>query len=194
MVLILLNLTLSSFSRWSSLLNSTKIFSIFLTGLIFTGCSSLGSGSPAKRSAKLSVGLQKAYSVNSNTANRVAPIIVQTSDRYNLDPLLLAALIRQESSYRSRVTSPAGAIGLTQIMPRFWQSDCPGDLFNESININCGAYILKKYEKNAGSMPVALGHYNVGPTAYNTNRKMKKQGKKYAKQVKAHKSDLKRAL
>ncbi|ALH96735.1 lytic transglycosylase domain-containing protein [Acinetobacter equi] len=164
------------------------------TVLIFTGCSSLGGGSPSKRSAKLSAGIQKAYSVNATTANRVAPIIVQSSDKYNLDPLLLAALIRQESSYRPTVVSPAGAVGLTQVMPRFWQKECPGDLYNEYININCGAYILKKYENNAGSIPKALAHYNVGPTAYNTNRKMKKQGKKYAKQVKGHKSELKKAL
>ena len=171
-----------------------KLIGVLTTILLFSGCSSLGGGSPAKRSAKLSVGLQKAYSVKPETANRVAPLIVQSSDRHNLDPLLLAALIRQESSYRPTVVSPAGAVGLTQVMPRFWQKECPGDLYNEYININCGAYILRKYENNAGSMPKALAHYNVGPTAYNTNRKMKKQGKKYAKQVKAHRSDLKSAL
>jgi soluble lytic murein transglycosylase-like protein len=193
-VLILLNLINHFLIKHSKISQSSKIISLCCITLIFTGCSALGSGSPEKRSAKLSVGLQKAYSVNPNTANRVAPFIVQSSDRYNLDPLLLAALIRQESSYRSTVTSPAGAVGLTQVMPRYWQNECPGDLFNEYNNINCGAYILKKYESNAGDMKTALAHYNVGPTAYNTNRKMKKQGKKYAKQVKAHRSDLKSAL
>jgi soluble lytic murein transglycosylase-like protein len=162
--------------------------------LLMTGCSSLGMGSVEKRASKLSVGIQKAYSVNSDTANRVSPMIVSTADRYNMDPLLLAALIRQESSYRSTVVSPAGAVGLTQVIPRYWQATCPGDLFDENTNINCGTYILKKYEASAGSMPKALGYYNVGPTGYNTNRKMKKQGKKYAKQVKAHEKTLKRAL
>ena len=193
MVLILLNINTRSVSKSSQSSISFKVFGVVLTSLIFTGCSTL-SGSPAKRSAKLSNGLQKAYSVHPTTANRVAPLIVQSSDRYNLDPLLLAALIRQESSYRSTVVSSAGAVGLTQIMPRYWQNECPGDLYSEDVNINCGAYILKKYENNAGSMPLALAHYNVGPTAYNTNRNMKKQGKKYANQVKAHKSDLKSAL
>lgn len=173
---------------------SVPMGSIILTTLLLTGCSALGSGSVAKRSAKLSIGLQKAYSVKPSTADRVSPMIVATADKYDLDPLILAALIQQESSYRSQVVSPAGAVGLTQVMPRYWQNICQGDLFNESDNINCGAYILKKYEKNANSLKKALAHYNVGPTAYNSNRKMKKQGKKYASQVKKHKSELKSAL
>ncbi|OOV80936.1 transglycosylase [Acinetobacter amyesii] len=161
---------------------------------LISGCSSLGGGSVEKRAVKLSSGIQKAYSVNPETANRVSPYIVQTADQYNLDPLLLAAVIRQESTFRPYVSSPAGAVGLTQVMPRYWQATCPGDLYDELTNINCGSFILTKYKNAAGSMPKALAYYNVGPTAYNTNRKMKKQGKRYAKQVKQHQNNLKSAL
>ncbi|WOE32135.1 MULTISPECIES: lytic transglycosylase domain-containing protein [unclassified Acinetobacter] len=171
-----------------------KISLVVITIGLITGCAPLGSGSVAKRSAKLSIGLQKAYTVQPSTADRIAPLIVETADQYDLDPLMLAALIRQESSYRSKVVSPAGAVGLTQVMPKYWQNICQGDLFDESVNIHCGAYILNTYQHNANSLKKALAHYNVGPTAYNTNRQMKKQGKKYAKQVKAHRSELKSAL
>lgn len=92
--------------------------------LIFTGCASLGGGSVEKRSAKLANGIQKAYAVEPNTALRIAPMIVQSADRYNVDPLLVAAVIRQESSYRNYAVSPAGAIGLTQVIPRYWQQTC----------------------------------------------------------------------
>ena len=159
-----------------------------------TACSSLGGGSVQKRAAKLSGGIQKAYSVSPDVANRVSPIIVQNADQYNVDPLLLAATIRQESSYRSYVTSSAGAVGLTQVMPRYWQQSCPGDLFNEFVNVQCGTMILAKYNQSAGSWKKALAYYNVGPTNYETNRKMRKQGKKYAKQVKQHERNLKSAL
>ncbi|WP_162994971.1 MULTISPECIES: lytic transglycosylase domain-containing protein [Acinetobacter] len=159
-----------------------------------TACSSLGGGSVQKRAAKLSGGIQKAYSVSPDVANRVSPIIVQNADQYNVDPLLLAATIRQESSYRSYVTSSAGAVGLTQVMPRYWQQSCPGDLFNEFVNVQCGTMILAKYNQSAGSWKKALAYYNVGPTNYETNRKMRKQGKKYAKQVKQHEKNLKSAL
>lgn len=167
---------------------------IAITVLAFSGCTSLGMGSVAKRSAKLSSGIQKAYAVEPNTANRISPMIVQSADQYNVDPLLIAAMIRQESSYRNYAISPAGAVGLTQIIPRYWQQTCPGDLFDENINVNCGTYILAKYNTSAGSWKKALAYYNVGPTGYETNRKMRKQGKRYAKQVKQHEQSLKSQL
>lgn len=173
------------------------VSTFFITSLIaltLSACSSLGGGSVQKRANKLSTGIQKAYSVSPNTANRIAPIIVQSSDRYDVDPILIAAVIRQESSYRSNVTSSAGAVGLTQIIPRYWQQSCPGNLFDENTNVNCGTYILTQYEKSAGSWKKALAYYNVGPTNYKNNRKMKKQGKRYAKQVKKHQNNLKSAL
>lgn len=159
-----------------------------------TACSSLGGGSVQKRAGKLSTGIQKAYSVSPDVANRVSPIIVQNADQYNVDPLLLAATIRQESSYRSYVTSSAGAVGLTQVMPRYWQQSCPGNLYDDMINVQCGTMILAKYNQSAGSWKKALAYYNVGPTNYETNRKMRKQGKRYAKQVKQHEKSLKSAI
>ena len=84
-----------------------RTISVLFTVCLFSGCSSLGGGSVQKRSAKLSNGIQKAYSVSPTTANRVSPLIVQSADQYNLDPLMLAALIRQESTYRSQVVSSA---------------------------------------------------------------------------------------
>ena len=162
--------------------------------VILTGCSALGGGSIAKRSIKLSNGIQNAYAVESNTANRVAPIIIQAAEKYDLNPLMLAAMIQQESSYRNYVISPAGAIGLTQIMPNYWQQICPGDLFEETTNINCGSFILAKYNQSAGSWKKALAYYNVGPTGYKSSWKMKRQGKKYARQVKQHEEKLKKVL
>ena len=162
--------------------------------VILTGCSALGGGSIAKRSIKLSNGIQNAYAVESNTANRVAPIIIQAAEKYDLNPLMLAAMIQQESSYRNYVISPAGAIGLTQVMPNYWQQICPGDLFEEAANINCGSFILAKYNQSSGSCKKALAYYNVGPTGYKSSWKMKRQGKKYAKQVKQHEEKLKKVL
>ena len=162
--------------------------------LILSGCSSIGGGSLEKRATKLSTGIQKAYAVDSTTANRVAPMIVQSAEQYQVDPLLIAAMIHQESSYRNYVVSPAGAVGLTQVMPSYWQQTCPGDLFEEASNINCGTYILAKYNQSAGSWKKALAYYNVGPTGYESSWKMRRQGKKYAKQVKQHEEKLKGSL
>lgn len=173
---------------------SIKSVFVIVSALAFAGCSSLGGGSVEKRAAKLSKGIQQAYSVAPETANRVSPMIIQNAGQYQVDPLLVAALIRQESSYRNYAVSHAGAVGLTQVIPRYWQQNCPGDLLEENININCGTYIIAKYNQSAGSWKKALAYYNVGPTGYNTKRKMKKQGKRYAKQVKQHQQDLKSKL
>lgn len=176
------------------LIPATKLIIAISAVALISGCSSLGGGSIEKRSAKLSAGIQRAYSVDPTTANRVSPMILQSAEKYSMDPLLMAAVIRQESSYRPTVTSPAGAVGLTQIIPRYWQETCPGDLFDENLNINCGTYILARYSQQAGDVKKGLAYYNVGPTGYKNSRAMKKRGKRYAKQVKAHTKQLKNSL
>lgn len=190
----ILHLITESLSATPQSFKSMKTLLLACAVLALSGCTSLGMGSLEKRSAKLAQGIQKAYSVDSNTANRVAPLIIQSATQNDVDPLLMAAVIRQESSYRNYVVSSAGAVGLTQVIPRYWQQTCPGDLFQENINVNCGSFILAKYNQSAGSWKKALAYYNVGPTGYNTNRKMKKQGKRYAKQVKQHEKNLKSKL
>ena len=171
-----------------------KIIALVAFSLTLAACSSLGGGSVQKRAGKLSVGIQKAYSISPVVANRVSPIIVQNADQYKVDPLLIAATIRQETNFRSNATSPSGAVGLTQVVPRYWQPSCPGNLYDDAINVGCGTFILAKYNESAGSWKKALAYYNVGPTNYESNRKMRKQGKRYAKQVKQHEKNLKSAL
>ena len=190
----ILHLITESLSATPQSFKSMKTLLLGCAVLALSGCTSLGMGSLEKRSAKLAQGIQKAYSVDSTTANRVAPLIIQSATQNDVDPLLMAAVIRQESSYRNYVVSSAGAVGLTQVIPRYWQQTCPGDLFQENININCGSFILAKYNQSAGSRKKELAYYNVGPTGYKTNRKMKKQGKRYAKQVKQHEKNLKSKL
>ncbi len=168
---------------------------VVLTGLmsILAGCNSLH-GSFEQRSQQLSNGIQKAYQVKPETAQQVAPLILQSAEQYAIPVFTLAALIQQESSYRSQVSSPAGAVGLTQVMPRYWQAKCPGDLYQPSINIACGSSILAQYQQSSGSLKKALAYYNVGPSGYENSWKMKRQGKKYAKQVKQKQKILKKAL
>ena len=167
--------------------------SLIVSAIRATACSSL-SGSFANRSTQLSSGLQNAYSVSPNTANRLSPMIVQNAERYDVSPTLLAALIRQESNYNSSARSPTGAIGLTQIVSTHWRQSCPGNLYDENTNINCGAYILSTYYKSAGSWSKAVAYYNVGPSGYERSFWTRHKGKKYARSVKRHEKILKKAL
>ena len=167
-------------------------FILIITSVV--GCQSIHHGSNTKRTQVLAQGIQTAYGVSKPTAERVSPYIIESADRHDLSPALIAALIRQESTYRSNAISPAGAVGLTQVIPRYWQQKCPGNLKAENINIACGSYVLSHYKQLAGSEKKALAYYNVGPSGYENSRKMRKQGKKYTKQVKAHEKALKKAI
>ena len=161
--------------------------------IVVSGCTGLH-GSFEQRSQQLALGLQTAYQVPAPTAQTVAPLILTNAAAHNIPPLTLAGLIQQESSYRINVNSSAGAVGLTQVMPRYWQNKCPGDLYEPNINIACGSQILAQYTKSSGSLKKGLAYYNVGPSGYENNWKMKRQGKRYAKQVKQKEKLIQKAL
>lgn len=144
----------------------------------------------AGSSQQLSSGIQQAFDISDDVADRLAPIIIEQANQYDISPFLLAAVIMQESSYRSNARSSAGAVGLTQVIPKFWRSQCDGSLRQEDNNIKCGTYILSTYNKLAGNWFKALAYYNVGPQAYKNNPKMQKQGLKYARSVSQYHQSL----
>ena len=102
--------------------------------------------------------------------------------------------IAVEITLITNATSSANAVGLTQVRPKFWQQTCLGNLYDEQININCGAYILAKYYQATGDWMTALGYYNVGPTGYKNSVYMRNQAHRYANSVKRHEKTLKEAL
>ncbi|OEY97281.1 hypothetical protein BJI46_01675 [Acinetobacter qingfengensis] len=178
-------------------MNLRHFFNYFALGLVlfsFVGCASVGNPHDAfqLRAQKLATGIHKAYAVPKDKASRLSPIILQNADVYRIEPELIAALIQQESSYRSNAISPIGAMGLTQVVPRFWQKTCPGDLMDEVINIQCGAMILSSYFKSAGyDWFKTLGYYNVGPTGYENIPYYRDAGNRYAKSVFKYQQQLK---
>ena len=89
-----------------------------------------------------------------------------------LDPYLVAALIRQESTFNPRVCSRAGARGLMQIVPatgrqlarRERRKYKTRDLYNPEINIRYGTLYLKDIlARFNGRIDYALAGYNAGP-------------------------------
>ncbi|HEU4760488.1 MAG TPA: transglycosylase SLT domain-containing protein [Dehalococcoidia bacterium] len=89
------------------------------------------------------------------------------------DPLLLLALVRQESFFDPRATSSAGALGLTQVVPAtageiardLGQSDFQdSDLFRPRVSLRFGAhYLSKQLDLFDGATWAALAAYNGGP-------------------------------
>jgi soluble lytic murein transglycosylase len=98
--------------------------------------------------------------------------VLDAAQRVGIDPLLVAAVVREESNYYPRAVSPAGARGLMQLMPataqpmaaiRKW-SFRDGDLLDEpAANIELGASFLAGLLREFGDPRLALAGYNAGP-------------------------------
>ncbi|MFQ5586277.1 MAG: transglycosylase SLT domain-containing protein [Thermodesulfobacteriota bacterium] len=97
-----------------------------------------------------------------------------SASEYGVDPLLIYAVIMQESGFDPESFSRAGAMGLMQIMPATGEYIADGmgelnglnrhNLFHPETNIHFGAWYLRRLlERFDGSVPYALAAYNAGP-------------------------------
>lgn len=94
------------------------------------------------------------------------PLIEMKAKKYNLDPNLLAAVIRQESNFNPYAVSSCGAMGLGQLMPETARGLGVVDPFNASQNLEgCAKYLRTMLDTFHGSEHKALAAYNAGPTA-----------------------------
>jgi soluble lytic murein transglycosylase-like protein len=92
-------------------------------------------------------------------------LIQQAAQKYNIHPALLSAVMQKESATRPDAVSPAGAIGLMQIMPDTGRDlgYTPEQLRDPAINIEAGAKYLKQLlDQFGGDAELALAAYNSG--------------------------------
>lgn len=80
-----------------------------------------------------------------------------------LDPRLLRALVAVESAGRPGTVSPAGAAGLTQLMPATARELGVADVFDPAQNLAGGATYLARQIRRFGDLRLALAAYNAGP-------------------------------
>jgi soluble lytic murein transglycosylase len=100
-------------------------------------------------------------------------LVLAQANGYGFDPLMMFALMRQESLYNANAVSSAGASGLTQVMPATGQylasqlgytSFTVTDLFRPYVAIAFGAeYIAEQLNLFDGNVPATLAAYNAGP-------------------------------
>lgn len=77
---------------------------------------------------------------------------------------MLVAVGKQESGFNQAAVSPAGAIGMFQLMPETAKA-LGIDPHDATQNIVGGAAYLRDQYKRFGSWPLALAAYNAGPGA-----------------------------
>lgn len=100
-------------------------------------------------------------------------VISRESERFSVDPFLVASLAREESHFDPQAMSPAGAVGLMQLMPATAAPVCQllgmedpttGRLTREAFNVPIGVCHLEfLLEKHGGRLAYVLAEYNAGP-------------------------------
>ncbi|WAX26270.1 hypothetical protein [Ralstonia phage p2106] len=111
-------------------------------------------------------------------------LIEQSAQANGLDPAKLRAQIQAESNFDPAVVSKAGAVGIGQIMPKYWMGqhglNSIEDFKNPDKAIPAMAAIMAQNVKQAGSWEGGLVLYNAGAG----------KGNKYLNAFKAGQYDL----
>lgn len=99
------------------------------------------------------------------------PTIETHAKAFGLDPLFVAAVIRQESGFRPKAKSPVGAVGLMQLMPKTgtWAAEQLGvknfqvaQLEDPDMNVRLGCWYLRYLFAQFREPSKVLAAYNGG--------------------------------
>lgn len=99
------------------------------------------------------------------------PAVRDAAEAAGIDPYLVLAVMREESTFDPRAVSPAGAVGLLQLMPTTASVVArsamrPVDLMDPQMNILTGTQFLRGQLRSfRGDVVLALAAYNAGPFA-----------------------------
>ena len=92
------------------------------------------------------------------------------TEKYNVEPALVWAIMREESRYKANIISSADAVGLMQVMPATarWLAPKIGirlkdiDLTNADQNIHFGVYFLSYLQTLVKDKELIAAGYNAG--------------------------------
>ena len=126
------------------------------------------------------------------------PQIIESAEKYKIEPEILISLIFVERSFDRKAVSSKGACGLTQVMPIYTGKYSPvrkyscNQLKNPYTSIKAGAKIFKWWiNYHDGNLERALCSYNAGFRCGKKRKKVSKYGMKYAEKVLKHTKILK---
>jgi len=108
-------------------------------------------------------------------AARYTAFITEAANRFGLPASWIRAVIATESGGDRFAVSPAGALGLMQIMPATWQFErarlaLGADPFSARDNILAGSDYLRAMRDRYGTAGM-LAAYNAGPGRYDAYRR-----------------------
>ena len=113
-----------------------------------------------------SLGNGAVIQVNAALRAQVATLVAQVAREFDLDAALMHAIITVESGYNPQAKSPAGAIGLMQLMPETAARYGVKNIWDPLENLQGGArylrFLLGLFKNN---LDLALAGYNAGENA-----------------------------
>ena len=96
-------------------------------------------------------------------------LIEASASKYNVDPMLIRAIIKQESGGHADAVSHVGAGGLMQLMPATARDLGVTDIFDPAQNIAGGTKYIASLIKRFKDPALALMAYNMGGGNLNAN-------------------------
>jgi len=108
--------------------------------------------------------ISRRYRVADSAASVFVAAAYRAGSQYNVDPLLVLAVMAVESRYNPVAESSVGARGLMQVMPKFHQDKLAAHggepaLLEPEVNILVGTRILREYQRRLGDTEAALQMY-----------------------------------
>ena len=99
-------------------------------------------------------------------------IVVGVSEKYDLEPALVYAVIKAESDFEKDASSSVGALGLMQILPSTakWIAEEKDEafkkenLFSAEVNIEYGCFYLRYLFDKFDDLDIVVCAYNAGET------------------------------
>ncbi len=92
-------------------------------------------------------------------------MIAAAARKYNVDPRLAAAIAQTESGGNQEAVSPAGAVGVMQLMPET-AAGLGVNPYDKQQNIEGGVkYLRQMMDTFGGDVQKAIAAYNAGPQA-----------------------------
>jgi len=130
----------------------------------------------------------RAYSYSGVNKTKFNGLIADAASRHRVDEKLLHAVIQTESAYNSNAVSPAGAVGLMQLMPATARRFGVMDRNDPDQNVDGGARYLRYLIDLFGfsNLHLAVAAYNAGENAvmkYNNSIPPYPETRNYVKQV-----------
>jgi len=130
----------------------------------------------------LALFVKNKYNTSLEFAEKIILTTFRESNVHSIPPTLILSLISVESGFNQFAKSHAGALGLTQVIPKWHRdrirstiNDKGGDIWHPRNNISIGVNILNEYYSSSNyNMMIALQKYNGS---------LNDESRKYSKKV-----------